>query len=43
MKTSPVIEWTIYAAAVVLSLAALWLVLNVPPDFLNSHVVYQGF
>jgi hypothetical protein len=28
---------------VVLSLVALWLVLNAPADFLNARVVYQGF
>lgn len=43
MKTSPVIERAIYALVVVLSLAALWLVLNAPANFLNARVVYQGF
>ena len=42
MKPRP-IERAIYALVVVLSLIALWLVLNAPPDMLNSHSVYQGF
>ena len=33
----------IYVLVVVLSLVALWLVLNAPSSFLNVHVVYQGF
>lgn len=36
-------EWFIYAVIVALSLAALWLAMNVPPNFLNARVVYQGF
>lgn len=28
---------------IVLSLVAVWLVLNAPPDLLNARVVYQGF
>lgn len=39
----PILERIIYAAVVILSLAALWLVLNVPANFLNARVVYQGF
>jgi len=37
------IDRFIYAVIVVLSLAAVWLVLNVPANFLNARVVYQGF
>ena len=33
----------IFALVVVLSLVALWLLLNTPSDYLNSRVVYQGF
>ena len=33
----------VYAVIVVLSLTALWLVLNAPANFLNARVVYQGF
>ena len=43
MKTTPLLERFIYALVVVLSLAAVWLVLNAPADFLNIHSVYQGF
>ncbi len=43
MKTQPIIERAIYALVVVLSLAAIWLVLNAPASFLNVRVVYQGF
>lgn len=43
MKIPPIIERTIYALVVVLSLVAVWLVLNAPADFLNARVVYQGF
>jgi hypothetical protein len=43
MNNSPVIERAIYALVVVLSLVALWLVLNAPATFLNARVVYQGF
>jgi len=39
----PGIDRFIYAVIVVLSLAALWLVLNAPANFLNARVVYQGF
>jgi hypothetical protein len=41
MKT--LVERFIFALVVVLSLVALWLLLNTPSDFLNSRVVYQGF
>jgi hypothetical protein len=43
MKLPRIIERAIYALVVVLSLVALWLVLNAPSSFLNVHVVYQGF
>ncbi len=43
MKIPPIIERTIYALVVVLSLIAVWLVLNAPASFLNARVVYQGF
>ena len=43
MKIPPIIERTIYALLVVLSLVAVWLVLNAPANFLNARVVYQGF
>ena len=43
MKLPLLIERGVYALVVVLSLAALWLVLNAPADFLNARVVYQGF
>lgn len=43
MKLPPIAECAVYAVVVVLSLAALWLVFNVPADFLNARVVYQGF
>ncbi|MGA3162954.1 MAG: hypothetical protein ABSD77_01955 [Verrucomicrobiota bacterium] len=38
-----IIERLIYVLVVVLSLVALWLVLNAPTNFLNARVVYQGF
>jgi hypothetical protein len=43
MKPNPVIERAIYALVVIMSLVALWLVANVPANFLNARVVYQGF
>ena len=43
MKIPPIIERAIYALIVVLSLVAVWLVLNAPANFLNARVVYQGF
>ena len=43
MKTPRIIERAIYALVVVLSLVAVWLVLNAPANFLNARVVYQGF
>ena len=39
----PVAERILYGLIVLLSVAALWLVFNVPADFLNTRVVYQGF
>jgi len=43
MKLPQITERLIYVLVVVLSLIALWLVANVPADFMNSRVVYQGF
>jgi hypothetical protein len=43
MKPSKTLEQLIYALLVVLSLIAVWLVLNAPANFLNARVVYQGF
>jgi hypothetical protein len=43
MKAKPIIERSIYALVVALSLVALWLVFNAPANFLNARVVYQGF
>ncbi len=43
MKPPQIIDRGVYALVVVLSLAALWLVLNAPASFLNARVVYQGF
>lgn len=43
MKTPPVIKFIVYALVVVLSLAAVLLVLISPAHILNSQVVYQGF
>jgi hypothetical protein len=36
-------KWLIYALVVVVSLIAVALVLFAPADWLNPHVVYQGF
>jgi hypothetical protein len=43
MKLRQIVERTVYALIVGLSLVALWLALNVPANFLNARVVYQGF
>ena len=43
MKLPPIIKRAIYALVVVLSLVAVWLVLNAPANLLNARVVYQGF
>ena len=43
MKPPLIIERAIYMFVVVLSLVAVWLVLNAPANFLNARVVYQGF
>jgi hypothetical protein len=43
MKVPRIIKRAVYALVVVLSLVALWLVLNAPANFLNARVVYQGF
>jgi hypothetical protein len=37
------IDTLICTVIVILSLIALWLVLNAPANYLNAHVVYQGF
>ncbi len=38
-----IIKGFIYTLVIVLSLVAVWLVLNAPVNFLNARVVYQGF
>jgi hypothetical protein len=43
MKLNPVIERLIFALLIILSLAALLLVLVSPAGVVNTHVVYQGF
>jgi hypothetical protein len=43
MKPTKTIEQLIYALVVALSLAAIFLVINAPNNFLNVHAVYQGF
>ena len=43
MKTKPVLEWIIYAAVIVLSLAALALVAACAGQFSDTKLVYQGF
>jgi hypothetical protein len=43
MRFIPIIERFVYAALIILSLAALLLVLNSPADIVNTRVVYQGF
>ena len=43
MKLPRTIEHAIYAVVIVLALIALWLVANVPANFLNTRAVYQGF
>jgi hypothetical protein len=43
MKLQPAIERSLYAVVIVLSLIAVWLVLNAPTGLLNARVVYQGF
>ena len=43
MKVPPIANFIVYALLTVLCVVALWLVLNAPHDFLNAHVVYQGF
>jgi len=39
----PLIERGLYTLLIILSLAALFLVLNAPANIFNSQVVYQGF
>lgn len=43
MKLPQIAERLVYALVIFLSLIALWLVFNVPANFLNARVVYQGF
>ncbi len=43
MKPSKILERLIYALLIALSLAAVFLVINAPNNFLNARVVYQGF
>ena len=43
MKPPLIIEHAVYGLLIVLSLVAIWLVLNAPANFLNARVVYQGF
>jgi len=43
MKLHRIAEHAIYVVIVVLSLAALWLMLKVPADFLKARVIYGGF
>jgi hypothetical protein len=43
MKPPRIIEHAVYGLLIVLSLVAIWLVLNAPANFLNARVVYQGF
>ena len=39
----PAADRFLVALIVMLSLIALWLVLNAPASYLNVHAVYQGF
>jgi hypothetical protein len=43
MKLRSILERWTFAVVVILSLVALWLVVNAPSTFLNARVVYQGF
>ena len=43
MNLARTIEQFVYTLVVVLSLLALWLVINAPADLLNASAVYQGF
>jgi hypothetical protein len=43
MIRKPNLEQLIYALVIVLSLAALGLLLLAPPDLMNARVIYQGF
>jgi len=43
MIIKPVIEKIIYALLILLSLAALFLVLSSPSAITNARTVYQGF
>jgi hypothetical protein len=43
MENNRFVQYTVYSLLVVLSLVAVWLVLNVPASVVNVHPVYQGF
>jgi hypothetical protein len=43
MKTKQTIERLLYFLVVILSLAAIALVIASPPEFIKNKVVYQGF
>jgi len=43
MKLPSITDALLYGLLAALCLVALWLVSNVPREFLNAHVVYQGF
>jgi hypothetical protein len=43
MILKPNLEGFIYALVIILSLAALGLLLLAPPDLMSTHAVYQGF
>ena len=43
MKMPTLIKLGVYALAVILSLGALWLAFNAPPEFLDVHAVYNRF
>jgi len=43
MKAPRLLERSVYALVILLSVIVLLLVLNAPSGFLNARVVYQGF
>jgi hypothetical protein len=43
MKPSPAIKLLVYTAVVILSLVAVGIALDSPPDFTNMKLVYGGF
>ena len=43
MNNPRIIETGVYILVIVLSVIAIWLVLNAPAPYLNVHAVYQGF